>query len=272
MLTRAHLDALRRWEIERVLALVPAPRGRVLEIGAAGGFQAALLAAQFERVDAVDLPQSIPAGDAAFPVKPYDGHRLPFPDGSFDMVFSSNVLEHIPHVEAFQAEIRRVLKPDGRAVHVLPSASWRLWTTLTHYLDLPVRIVLRLGRPRSSSFETRPAGAPQDGAKEMRHPEERANASVSKGDSAGRSRIFNALFEFRHGERGTTLGELYLFSRLAWRRLFRRNGFVCEAAVPLGLFYTGYSLFDRRVGIAARRCLARVLGSATVLYVLRAGA
>ncbi|MCC7045710.1 MAG: class I SAM-dependent methyltransferase [Alphaproteobacteria bacterium] len=270
MLTRAHLDALRRWEIERVLALVPAPRGRVLEIGAAGGFQATLLAAHFERVDAVDLLKAIPAGATAFAVRAYDGRRLPYPDHSFDMVFSSNVLEHIPHVEAFQAEIRRVLKPGGRAVHVLPSANWRLWTTLTHYLDLPARIVLHLGRPRSSSFETRPAGAPQDDAKEMRHPEERANASVSKGDGAGCSRIFNALFEFRHGERGTTFSELYLFSRPAWRKLFRRNGFVCETVVPLGLFYTGYSLLDRQLGIAVRRCLARVLGSATVLYVLRA--
>ena len=98
MLTRAHLDAVRRYESERVLALVPTPRGRLLEIGAAGGFQAQLLAPHFAEVEAIDLPQSIPAGTKAFPVEPYDGHRLPFPDRSFDLVFSSNVLEHIAHV------------------------------------------------------------------------------------------------------------------------------------------------------------------------------
>ena len=250
MLTRAHLDALRRYEIDRVLALVPAPRGTVLEIGAAGGFQAALLAPHFDRVAAVDLPQSIPVGKAAFAVQPYDGRRLPVPDRSFDVVFSSNVLEHIPHVEAFQAEIRRVLKPGGRAVHVLPSASWRLWTTLTHYLDLPARVLARLGgRP------TPPADAPV------------AAPAPSRPSLA--TRLGNLLFEYRHGERGTTLGELYLFSRPAWRALFRRTGFVVEQAVPLGLFYTGYSLCDSALAIPTRRSLTGIFGSATVLYVLR---
>jgi len=255
MLTRAHLDAVRRYEIERVLALVPAPRGRLLEIGAAGGFQAALLAPHFAEVEAIDLPQSIPPGATAFPVKPYDGRRLPFPDRSFDLVFSSNVLEHIQHVEAFQAEIRRVLKPGGRAAHVLPSSTWRLWTIATHYLDLPARVVMRL---RSSSFETAAAQPPRDDAKESSHGGARVSAN-----------ILNMLLERRHGERGTTLGELYLFSRPAWTRLFRRNGFVIETARPLGLFYTGYALCGEGLGVPARQSLARRLGSATVLYVLR---
>jgi hypothetical protein len=173
-----------------------------------------------------------------------------------------------------------VLKPGGRAVHVLPSASWRLWTILTHYLDLPARVVARF-RPAASPP---PQPSPIKGEGENKDttsvpsPPSATTPSASRGVGEGqgggaaatkRSAILNALFEFRHGERGTTLGELYLFSRPAWRALFRRNGFVVETVAPLGLFYTGYSLFDRRLGIAARRGLARVLGSATVLYVLR---
>lgn len=250
MLTRAHLDAIRRYEIDRALALVPEPRGAVLEIGAAGGFQAALLSQHFATVEAIDLPGSIPPGATAFPVQPYDGMRLPFPDRSFDVVFSSNVLEHIPHVEAFQAEIRRVLKPGGRAVHVLPSASWRFWTTLTHYLDLPARVLARL-RGEAGSFGGAPVAAP-------------AVARPGLG-----ARLGNLLFEYRHGERGTTLGELYLFSRPAWMAMFRRNGFAVDRVQPLGLFYTGYSLGDSGLAIPARVRLAAVLGSATILYVLR---
>ncbi len=49
--------------------------------------------------------------------------------------------------------------------------------------------------PRASSFETRPAGAPQDEAKRSPRPEEGAKAPVSKGEGgrvAGANRIFSS--------------------------------------------------------------------------------
>ena len=39
---------------------------------------------------------------------------IPFPDASFDRVLAIHVLEHLPDLPAALAEIRRVLKPDGR--------------------------------------------------------------------------------------------------------------------------------------------------------------
>jgi SAM-dependent methyltransferase len=44
----------------------------------------------------------------------YDGARLPFPDNSFDLIFSWGVFEHIADVPAVLAETRRVVKPEGR--------------------------------------------------------------------------------------------------------------------------------------------------------------
>jgi len=44
---------------------------------------------------------------------------IPFPDDSFDLVFSHGVLHHIPDIEAAQAEIARVLRPGGRLVAML---------------------------------------------------------------------------------------------------------------------------------------------------------
>ena len=64
----------------------------------------------------------------------YDGFTIPFDDNYFDIVFSSNVLEHIPHVVEFQKELHRVLKPSGKAVHLLPSSRWRLYTNITHII------------------------------------------------------------------------------------------------------------------------------------------
>jgi len=42
-----------------------------------------------------------------------DARALDFPDGSFDVVYSFGVLQHIPEVERAIAEIERVLRPGG---------------------------------------------------------------------------------------------------------------------------------------------------------------
>jgi ubiquinone/menaquinone biosynthesis C-methylase UbiE len=44
----------------------------------------------------------------------YDGRAFPFPDDSFDFVFSWSAFEHIPDVPALLREVRRVTKPLGR--------------------------------------------------------------------------------------------------------------------------------------------------------------
>ena len=50
-----------------------------------------------------------------------DAERLQFPDGSFDMVVGSGILHHLDLDRSF-SEIRRVLKPGGRAVFLEPLA------------------------------------------------------------------------------------------------------------------------------------------------------
>jgi 2-polyprenyl-3-methyl-5-hydroxy-6-metoxy-1,4-benzoquinol methylase len=44
-----------------------------------------------------------------------DGMALKFPDSSFDLVISANVIEHVPHPDRFISEASRVLKPNGIA-------------------------------------------------------------------------------------------------------------------------------------------------------------
>lgn len=49
-----------------------------------------------------------------------DMMRLSFPDASFDVVITSEVLEHIPDWRAALAECARVLRPGGRAYMTFP--------------------------------------------------------------------------------------------------------------------------------------------------------
>jgi len=63
---------------------------------------------------------------------------LPFADNSFDIIFSSGVLHHIPEIKRVQSEVSRVLRPDGELI-VMLYAKWSL-----NYL-LSISVARRLG-------------------------------------------------------------------------------------------------------------------------------
>ena len=52
----------------------------------------------------------------------YDGHTLPFEDGSQDGVYSSHCLEHIPHPIQTIQDWYRVVREGGHIVTVVPHA------------------------------------------------------------------------------------------------------------------------------------------------------
>jgi SAM-dependent methyltransferase len=59
-------------------------------------------------------------------VQQLEGDELPFPDDSFDLVTSLDVLEHIDDDATTAAEIRRVLRPGGTFLATVPAHMW-MW-------------------------------------------------------------------------------------------------------------------------------------------------
>ena len=230
-----HLNHLRRAELDE-LGFGLAPGATILEIGAGTGEQALSLARRGHDVVAIDLEASDYSAQRVFPVKDYDGRHIPSEDASFDLVFSSNVLEHVADLTTMHAEIRRVLKPSGRCLHVLPTHGWRFWTMVT---ALPASLD-RLVRMRKGS-DLKGAIAP----------------------------LASELLLRPHGERGNALTELRLFRPAWWRENFRQNGFEIVEDRPVGLFYTGHMLLGPRLSMVRRRALASTFGSATHLFCLQ---
>jgi len=77
-----------------------------------------------------------------------DATRMPFPDGSFDLVIAAEVLEHIPADQGAVNEISRVLRPGGIAAVTVPA--WLpervCWALSDDYHNVPgghVRIFTR---------------------------------------------------------------------------------------------------------------------------------
>jgi ubiquinone/menaquinone biosynthesis C-methylase UbiE len=111
--------------------LTPLEDGRLLDVGCADGSYTMRLAASFNAVDAIDVePVRLEAFRAAVAgttlagkvrIAEMSAERLDFPDCTFDVVTTIEVLEHVTGLERAISEIQRVLKPNGRFLITSPN-------------------------------------------------------------------------------------------------------------------------------------------------------
>ena len=216
MFSIPYLNTLRKAEIDDIVRHFE-PGSRVLEIGAGTGEQAAELNRRGFNITAIEIQNSNYAADRMFPIMNYDGRHIPLPDASVDIVFSSNVLEHIPDLAQMHLEISRVLKPGGHCVHVLPTHSWRFWTIISSYPDAFVCLL-------SALPSLLPHALPS-------HIELRrlTNAWYRCARYIG-----GRIYQRRHGETGTAISELWRFHPNWWRHNFQANGFTIVQDEPMG--------------------------------------
>lgn len=252
MVSRAleSLFDIRQHELRKVLPRIKAG-SRVLEIGAGAGWQALGLHEAGHCVTAIDLPTNKFLKSAVFPVEVFDGEILPFRDGQFDAVFSSNVVEHIKDFDTFSLELKRVLSSDGVAIHIVPSATWRFWTSLGH----PVYLLKLIYGMATSVKEVSARAVFLD--------------KLSEYQTKRWGKWLRLWYSQRHGERGTAVSELLTFSRWGWKKFFMQAGWHVESYMPSGIFYTGDQIFEKKLSTGCRRGLARIFGSSTLIFTLR---
>jgi ubiquinone/menaquinone biosynthesis C-methylase UbiE len=137
---------------------------KVLEIGAGMGTDLA----QFAKHGAIctDLDLSLGHLDHArtnfrlrglnAEFKHGDGERLPFPDNTFDVVYSNGVIHHTPNTDQVIADIHRVLKPGGKCIiMVYAENSLHYWRQLVWNLGFEQRMMdhVSIGEVMSQKVE-----------------------------------------------------------------------------------------------------------------------
>lgn len=94
-------------------------RGRVLDIGCAGGWARHTVSAQCDYVG-LDYPLTAQGIYGTRPDVFADGASLPFHEDSFDTILLLEVLEHVAEPERVLSEIARVLKSGGILLLSMP--------------------------------------------------------------------------------------------------------------------------------------------------------
>ncbi|TAN23127.1 MAG: class I SAM-dependent methyltransferase [Acidobacteria bacterium] len=247
------LNRIRIWELEAILNEFPA-RADVLEIGAGTGVQARYLQEHGYSVQAVDRRESgyrnyaHYARNRVFPVQEYEGEHLPVADASADVVYTSHCLMYVRNLGSLSGEMRRVLRPGGYAVHVVPTVSWRFWTSLASF---PMA-AMALARAVAWSTWRPPRNHTRRGA-------------WRDALAAGYAALIQPPLAL-----GPHAGfELWRFRRGRWRRSFGENGFTVIRDRPVGMFGTGCLLFGSALPAPKRQWLAKLLGSSSRVYCVR---
>jgi SAM-dependent methyltransferase len=100
-------------------AASPEARGlRIAEINRVDGLHAIL--SNLPGLAYSEYQQGVAPGLVVDGIRCEDLMHLSYNDGSFDLLLTSETLEHIPDLDAALAEIHRVLAPGGRHVFTVP--------------------------------------------------------------------------------------------------------------------------------------------------------
>ena len=238
---------------EAIAAMKLFPTGnhlKILEIGGGDGYIASIFAERGYIVTSIDISPRYPQH---FPVQEVAGDKLSFPDENFDIVFSSNVLEHVVNLRVLLSEIKRVAKKDAVIIHTMPSPAWRLLTTFFYIFRLILKGPLILISHLKGNSEN----------------ENVSGLLVNEKDSVKKTYIkkLRNIILHPHGNYPSFFHEIYYFSRKRWLKVFMENNFKITHTCKCPLMYSGYFVFKFKF-VSLRRKVAEDFFSAGYIYIM----
>lgn len=244
-----NLGELRRKEMDIVRRTLRFRKfSNCLELGAGSGVQSRMLREFCDNVVASDLNehrlmQSPKVDGIDRMVVDAEALAEQLEGKSYDFIFSSNMLEHLPRPADCLKGCLAVLADDGVIVHVVPNPTWRTLCTLLHPVAKARNLVYRLFNKSRVATQR---GTNTTG----QHSRPGNNLKLNRGDSYADRAKFKSFLPSVHGVSNGLIEETLRFRLVVWRTLFEKNGLEI-ITIAKGPISTGHGF-----GFA---CLKRVL-------------
>jgi 2-polyprenyl-3-methyl-5-hydroxy-6-metoxy-1,4-benzoquinol methylase len=198
-------NRIRRQEIEFVMNdLCIHKDTRILEIGCGSGLQSTFLSEESSAVVSSDVVFEQPKFEKLCLVK-CCGEHLPFKSASFDIVYSSNVLEHIKDRSLALRETGRVLDKQGILACVVPTSTWKILELVLYYPKMIGLMIIEVRQGKLANIF-------------------RSNRNTRKSQHRTTSSL-RSIVPGVHGEFKGNTEEIIAYRKRNWVHLLESNGF-----------------------------------------------
>lgn len=124
------------YRIRLLTKVIPSRRMHILDVGSGGGMLTESLPYYFPNavIHGCDISRTAISyakkfGSGTIPYGVIRGKHFPYKDSVFDICICLDVLEHVPDIEFFLQEVKRVLKKNGKFFLVVPCENERFTFT-----------------------------------------------------------------------------------------------------------------------------------------------
>tara|TARA_B110000908_G_C10260557_1_gene458926 strand:+ start:1424 stop:2185 length:762 start_codon:yes stop_codon:yes gene_type:complete len=235
----------RNFELNYVLDKINLKKSaKILDFGAGDGYLVKKMKEKgFHNVYGIDILNSNYKPELN--ISSYSGNIDDFPvNESYDVVFSSNVIEHIQNQEDYFLLFDKILKKNGLQIHIMPTHYWKFWNSLFYYYSVGIYILKKLFFKNNKKLKN--------------------NYKKTINNKLKQSPFFIG----RHGSIGSTFEEFSLFNPINYFKILDKLNLEYES-FKIPLIYSGHYFLGSYLSLKLRNKLSNILGYSCHCYVIK---